>query len=302
MKTELILVRTNYYDATLDTFVRYLMSESGRRVALALDDSQDSVFCPSDITVIRARPEKFNLPNLEHFMWRCGDYVLYEALLSFPEIENFWLIEADARIHTPNLLEFFDGSESTTRSDFVTAWFIPGVPEWFWYDRIKDFVPNVFNCMLQICRISSGAVKCLLEHRQKLSFEFYAGALDLQRWPNDESFVASILKQENFQISLFCDHAPRYMTKDTFTFIKPTSLRKLHQKSPDRTIYHPVVEGELFLKRSIGYLDALVTEGAGYARLTEEFGIEFFHQLRLEGGPSYVAQFRDLLERHLLNW
>jgi hypothetical protein len=167
---------------------------------------------------------------------------------------------------------------------------------------VKPFVPNVFNCMLQVSRFSRRAIKFLLDKRRALTATFQVDKLSQQLWPNDEGFIGSYLHDGGFRISTFNQHAPSYKTSGTMTFTRPTSLNWLHSRDLDRTIYHPVVEGQLFVKRAHAYLSEREKDGVSSNQLLKEFGSEFLHQVRIEGGDValqlFVSKLRDAAQRN----
>jgi hypothetical protein len=225
-------------------------------------------------------------------MWRCGDYFLYEAFAHLPDATFIWMIEHDLRIHTADLAGFFDGMNLGEPADFITPWFIPGDPEWPWYDSIAPYVPAVFNCMLQISRFSRPAIEFLLTERQRLSTRFPASG----KWPNDEAFVASFLHAGRFRICTLREHAPGYTTLGTLSFTRPVSLRALEQREWDDTLYHPVLAGRAFVTRALSHLTQRAAEGATAAALRAEFGFAFQHELHIEGGAPALRDFRSALQ------
>ncbi len=257
MPREVIVLRTNHYDAATDVFIRGIMKTSGRRVVIAADEHAGPVQTPLDIRKITINPDFLGLFSHPNFGWRCGDYSLYAALTAMPDVDFFWLIEPDVRINATNTKAFFDGSGYNTDADFVTPWFVASSKEWFWYDRIAIYYPNVYNCMLQLCRFSRTGATKLREARSALSQHYLANGIDADLWPNDESFVGAVAKSQDFSIETFSGHAPTFTTDKTFTFTQPFSERWLKAKGPDNAIYHPVVSGTKFHERRSQFLKDL---------------------------------------------
>ena len=134
---EVIVLRTNYYDNTLDKMVRGLKAQTSRRVIAVVDSRTGPIEVPDDISKIVLDPVALGLYAHPEYGWRCGDYALYAALQAVPDISDLWLIEPDVRIHSSNTKAFFDGMEVTKGADFVTAWFVMASAEWQWYNRYR---------------------------------------------------------------------------------------------------------------------------------------------------------------------
>ncbi len=254
--SEVIVVRTHYYDPQLDKMVRRLQRTSARRVVVVVDERRSKINIPADLLKIVLDPAADGLPMPSDYGWRCGDYSLYAALKAVPDASHFWLIEPDVRIHSEDPSTFFDGGESTAAADLLTAWFVVSSAEWVWHRTIAPFERNVYNCMLQLCRVSRPAVDWLLRERIALGSRFESKSLGLNDWPNDEAFIGAALMRGGFKIATFASHAPSYRTAGIFTFDKPTSARWLEGVAYDRGIYHPVVSGQKFMTRLRDYLNA----------------------------------------------
>lgn len=290
--SEVVLIRTDHYSSSLDCFVRSIAAQTGRRIIILADESKGELICPSDIRKISLKPSDYGLYATTDVMWRCGDYGLYAALDSVSDASAFWLVEPDVRIHSPDLGSFFNGTGGSRHIDFVTPWFVPASREWVWYSSMEPYARQVFNCMMQICRISRPAVQYLFTKRRKLGNFFISHGLNGAKWPNDEAFVAASLVEGGFSIGTLKDHAPSYRTAGTLTFIKPTSLRWLTDLPPNHCIYHPVVEGEKFFQRAVAYLKAREKTVANPGQLLQEFDADFAEQIQVECGSQAVEAFR----------
>jgi len=295
-KTEIIIVRTHFSNAALDTFLRELASSSGREVVVVADETMQQVILPKEFRKLTAVPSRLGLHATNDMMWRCGDYFLYEALDRLPHIAFFWMIEPDLRIHTANMKAFFDGTGAAASADFITPWFIPGDPKWHWFRTIAPFAPAVYNCMLQICRLSRGALEYLLVERQRLSSMFVEASYSATDWPNDEAFVASFLHAGGFRICTLSQHAPSFNTVGTLTFTRPFSMRSMSHRTGEDAIYHPVVAGEAFGIRAAAYLLERDAQDATIEELQSEFGFGFQHEVYLEGGAPMLRSFRQQLK------
>lgn len=294
--TEAIVIRSNHYDLMLDQVIRQLVVQTGRRVVVAVDETRNVVKCPPDITKISVTPAEQGLYTTHDAMWRCGDYFLYRALEALPDATRFWLIEPDVRIHAADVRSFFDGTEATLHTDFVTGWFTPATSQWMWYHTMSPYTPKVFHCMMQISRFSRGAVEHLLRRRQTLSKLFAAEAIDPTTWPNDEAFVAASLVEAGFSVATLKEHAPGYQTSGTLMFTRPTSARWLAALDFNQHIYHPVVTGPKFLERANAYLEEQASTARDPAHLVHKLGNDFLKQIRIECGPQAAETFHQKIK------
>ena len=86
---EVIVLRTNYYDNTLDKMVRGLKAQTSRRVIAVVDSRTGPIEVPDDISKIVLDPVALGLYAHPEYGWRCGDYALYAALQAVPDISDF---------------------------------------------------------------------------------------------------------------------------------------------------------------------------------------------------------------------
>jgi hypothetical protein len=278
--SEIIVLRTHFYDGFVDQMLRDLQTAAQRRVVAVVDERGGAVDVPQDITKIVLNPASLGLVTPADFGWRCGDYALYEAARAVPEASGYWLIEPDVRIHSTGVKAFFDGGAASRNADFVTAWFGPAEARWQWYATMAPFAERQYNCMMQLCRFSPSAARLLLRERRGLSARFLGEGRALASWPNDEAFVGATLMDFGFNVATFRDHAPGFQTEGSFTFTRPTSARWLDTLPPDDRIYHPVVRGRKFRERLAAYLK----EGQGGAPLPVEPALQ--RQLDLESASE----------------
>ncbi|MBE7211472.1 MAG: hypothetical protein INR65_10685 [Gluconacetobacter diazotrophicus] len=288
---ELIVVRTHFYNHSLDLFVQELETRSGRKVVIAADETNGPVAVPPSVSKVTVSAATAGLPAPPDAMWRCGDYNLYAVAAAHPDTQRFWLVEPDVRIHDEALDRFFDGTAATAAADFVTPWFVQASPEWMWFDTMRPFSSRIHNCMLQAARFSRQAIAALEERRREMAEGFGEGKRPLTDWPNDEAFVGATLVEAGMAVATFAEHAPDHRLDGSFTFLKPTSLNWLRRQPADRRLYHPVVEGDKFIKRANLFLDEVRVGHGGEAALAREFDETFLEQIRAEGGDGAMERF-----------
>ncbi|HEY2132315.1 MAG TPA: FkbM family methyltransferase [Acetobacteraceae bacterium] len=292
--SDIIVLRTHYYDQFVDQMVRRLQRQTSRSVVAVVDERNGIVAIPGDIRKIAVDPVALGVLAHPDYGWRCGDYGLYAAMLAVPHALNFWLIEPDVRIHSNDPEAFFNGRDASRNADFVTAWSVEASPSWVWYKSMAPFAERSFHCMLQLCRVSRVASEYLLAERRSLSNRFARAQLAMEDWPNDEAFVATTLVNGGYRIATFHEHAPDFHTKDIFTFTKPTSARWLDGLPPDNGIYHPVERGAKFLDRAKKYLSMSERDQGGSSSFHKS-DITIEEQIRMESQSDQIAPSQDAL-------
>jgi hypothetical protein len=280
--SEIIVLRTHFYDGFVDRMLRGLATATHRRVVTVVDERAGAVDMPDDIPKIVLNPADIGLVTPPDYGWRCGDYALYEVARAVPEASAYWMIEPDVRIHSANTKAFFDGSQATENADFITAWFAPAGPRWQWHATMAPFAERQYHSMMQLCRFSPSAARLLLRERRGLSARFLSEGRALASWPNDEAFVGATLMDFGFNVATFRDHAPGFHTEGSFTFTRPTSARWLETVPPDNRIFHPVVRGQKFRERLAAYLK----DGQGPRGEPMQIEPDLQKQLDVESAPE----------------
>jgi hypothetical protein len=293
--SEIIVVRTNHYDLLLDQFIEKLSSQTDRRIVIAADETKQSVPSPSQFTKVTIDPRHMGLHTTDDMMWRCGDYALYAALEAITDASFFWMIEPDIRIHAADLKPIFDGINGSAGIDFITPWFVAASPEWAWYSSMKPYSRQIYNCMIQICRMSRKSLDFLLQRRLELGRYF----TQTQKWPNDEAFIGATLKDGGFSVTTLKEHAPDFEVSGTLTFTKPTSANWLKTQAFDQHVYHPVVSGQKFLQRAKAYLEERERCVGSTVELLKEFNNSFINQVQLEAGAQAARDFYNDVQKSL---
>jgi len=294
--SEVIIVRTDHYNETLNSFIEEDLCGHGREIILFVDETKQKIATPSHFKKISADPHRQNLFTTPDMMWRCGDYALYGALESIPNASFFWLVEPDVRIHSSHVKDFFDGSVDQSQIHFLTPWFSQAGPDWMWHRTVKDYVTNVYTCMMQLCRLSNSAVRYLFEKRVELGRLFQDKGIKATEWPNDEAFVAGMLAKGGFSIAPIHTHSPDFKIAGSFSFTKPTGLTWLKSTPPNDHLYHPVVQGTKFLQRAKAYL-AEREKTLTVHDFMKEFNGNFLTQIRYECGEEVALAFYEDLKK-----
>jgi len=229
-------------------------------------DSASSYFDPSDILMVmdeRKGPvavgadyQKLALTNnvirelklLAHpnCGWLCGDYPYYIASRTRPDYDFYWLCEPDVYFSYRNPAEFFSNFESNS-ADFVAPWLTERGETWPWTKRAKILSQKVFGCIFPLTRLSNRAIGHLLAERRKL-VEILGKLSDINNlWPNDESFVSTILMRDGFH----CEDLGKSveLSKDRFLFTRPILLDTLTKGPWLNTVLHPVLSKDQYVQK-----------------------------------------------------
>jgi hypothetical protein len=173
--------------------------------------------------------------------WRCGDYGFYLARAQFPDEPFFWIIEPDVRFSAGGSAAFFEMFRNETTADLLVADLRPADHTYFWEFTIAARGLEVYRCIFPLVRLSARAIDYLLVKRQELSQR----PRRRREWPNDESFVATML---NNNPEMTCrdlnDFDRTLYNDDTLSFWKPLDGDALRMQDDRLTIYHPVLSGD----------------------------------------------------------
>lgn len=171
--------------------------------------------------------------------WLCGDYPYY-ILRQQVSADYYWLIEPDVRFTYDDSGGFF-GKFSGVFADFMAYGFRKKSKDWPWYRRVEMLSPQVYGCAFPVTRLSGRAIDFLLSERQKLR------DLDPDSYPNDESFVSTVLMGAGFS----CEPLERY-SPDSFAnfsvhhaYYWPEAARSL----PRGLVVHSALDRENFYEK-----------------------------------------------------
>lgn len=129
--------------------------------------------------------------------WLCGDYALYVATQEVTAT-HYWIVEPDVHFRFEDACDFFNAFRSET-ADFIAPHFGPASDDWAWSSMVEHFGLQPYKCLFPLCRFSARATSHLLRHRQRHSDRMEKEGIPFKRWPNDESFCASVVAYENLK-------------------------------------------------------------------------------------------------------
>ena len=253
-----ILIRTHYVDDVVDALADQLRRDTGWPVCLVVDETKGKLPGMAGREYLGLTQEVFaglQLYSTPDIGWRCGDYALYAARQAFPEASHFWMVEPDVRIGLGDVGPFFRHFEERPDYDLLATYYGRAGAEYMWTAMIAPFCAEPRKCMFPIVRFSAAALDYLLLQRRVLSSAFreeryWDGRLrSLEIWPNDEVFTASMLHQGGFVASDINGLGGSFYNDQTFSYAFPISLARFGSRPLDGQIYHPVLQGEAFLRK-----------------------------------------------------
>ncbi|MFC3571269.1 hypothetical protein [Paracoccus simplex] len=188
-----------------------------------------------------------SLPSFPKVGWRCGDYFLYAAAQRMSqEYEYFWLIENDVMFTFSNISDFFAPFESCG-ADFIAPTFGRRGKQWYWYSSMEGFVGSgqVRGCLFPITRTSRRAVEYLfIKRKSNFSENFEERGIisrDIDKIPNDEAFVSSVLSEGGFRCRAMEGVAPAgSLNGETFHSEFPVMPEEAFLDSRKDRVLHPV--------------------------------------------------------------
>jgi hypothetical protein len=185
--------------------------------------------------------ERLGLYSPDDVGWRCGDYGFYLARAQFADEPFFWMIEHDVRFSGGGAAAFFSKFRGETSADLLVADLRPADHTYYWEFMVAARDLRVYRCIFPLVRLSAGAIDYLLQKRATLS-QRRRRLLD---WPNDESFVATLLKNNPAMVCRdLNDFGARLYDEDTLSFWKPIDGDALRMRDESLTVYHPVLYGD----------------------------------------------------------
>jgi hypothetical protein len=237
----MILLRTQKLDPATYRFAEQLSSCGYGRVACVVDErfiSVDTAPWPK-VSLTTAACEALGLYCPGDVGWRCGDYGLYLARKQFPDETFFWMIEYDVRIggDPASLFAMFD---PMVKVDLLAPCLRPADRTWFWEYTIAARGITVHRCLFPIVRVSARAIDYLAAKRVALARH----ERRRRAWPNDESFVATVLVNNPVMVCRDLNDFGRALyNSETFSFELPHDGDTIRMRDDTPTIYHPVLFG-----------------------------------------------------------
>ncbi len=246
---DVLLFRTHKIDPQIQRFCERLRQECGMKVVWLVDESRSPLdVAPFEkVSINPASLADLGLYAPADSPWRCGDYGLYLAAQSYPEVLRFWLIEYDVRIHSSTSLASFFAAFADSDADLLAPLMNERGQDWWWYPAMKARSQPVFGCLFPILRVSSRLLATALQRRRAIS----RSPIYRLFWPNDESFLATTAVRAGFTAFDLNDFGSLY-TNESFSFDQPCDGDELERSAADGLIYHPVLYGkDLERKRAL---------------------------------------------------
>lgn len=229
------------------------------------------------VDVTSSKLEELNLPELEDWGWRCGDYFLY-VLSSVVQYDYYWLIEPDVGFHEVGFSILLNATDEDN-SDFLAVGHGSRDEGWYWSKYLTQ--NSKFGCLFPLTRTSKRAIDFLYHERVELAD--LLGLCNISNWPNDEGFVSTNLEVANFickdlrfinglNFNNFSSFIPILMSIQTeFDVFHPwLSWGEFYNKFPQKAINVYKKGGDLdFLKKSL-------------KNLTKDQVVDVFHVALLE--------------------
>lgn len=192
------------------------------KVSLTLDACNAlGLYCPKDVG------------------WRCGDYGYYLARKQYPDEHFFWMIEYDVRF-AGNPEHFFKMYKNDTSTDLLAPDLRRADTTWFWEHAIASRSAVIHRCLFPLVRLSVRAIDHLAAKRVEMARRLARRLA----WPNDESFVATVLSNSPGMICRdLNDFGYQLYDSQTFSYYLPFNGDELHLNDDRLKIYHPVLFG-----------------------------------------------------------
>ena len=135
---------------------------------------------------------------------------------------------------------FFEMFRTETSADLLVADLRPADHTYFWEFTIAARGLAVYRCIFPLVRLSARAIDYLLAKRVVLS----NSRRRHQEWPNDESFVATVLKDKPDMICRdLNDFGQTLYDEHTLSFWKPFDGANLPLRDDRVAVFHPVLYG-----------------------------------------------------------
>lgn len=302
---ELIVIRTHFYCEATERLYNYLKETSNRDVAFICDETNGSIDIGSGkvkISISEKSIKKMDLYIPEKFGWLCGDYSLYAAEQLLSAYDRYWLVESDVRISLPTSAEFFDRFRDET-IDFLAFHMFKSGSDWYWHKPMCYFEPEVYACLFPVVGISKRAARFALQARRLMSqqFEDVVPLSEARRWPNDESFLMSILMANGFNCKSLDAGSVKYRTNDTFNVGLPKSEKIIARQEPSGLFYHPVHSRSRFVSKANTWLNTYTHNKATKERLQTVFNSDFIREMEAEASEEEFMKFKARLMEAIQN-
>lgn len=303
---EIILIRTHKYSDAIGEHYDQLAATSGRDVMFICDETHGSVDvgpgrAKASITQEYVRSMNLHVPG--RFGWLCGDYFLYAALKIMPRFDRYWMIESDVRFNFSKTTDFFDEFKNN-KADALAFHIYKSPGSWYWHYPMAHFTDSVYACLFPVVSVSRNALEFAYNERVRMSevFDEIVPKTDRRRWPNDESFLMSILMNNGMKICDLNFEKQKFTTQSTFTVGLPQSHSRLIAKEPDNRIYHPVHSKEAFVAKANTWLNSYISRKTGLEKMVQVFGSDFMTDMASEASPKEMDDFMIKFTNYINNF
>lgn len=192
--------------------------------------------------------------------WQCGDYALYLSYLKYPDYDFYWMIEHDVFFNFSNLKEVFGQFDERSNCDFLTTKLERPPTSWLWINSMTRWGVPAVRCFFPVGRFSNKAVRillekrclhtCMLESEISENPDLFKMSRIVDVWPNDEVFVASVLKNERLICEDINNAGRTYYDDETFRFNRFVGRDQILRGGFTERMHHSVLdEIELAEKR-----------------------------------------------------
>ncbi len=282
----LIIVRTHRADAaSLQAYDLYARAP-GADVIFCVDERAGPVDMQGRAAIgyDEARLAQLGLYAHPNAGWRCGDYCYHVVRAARPGYDLYWLIEPDVRINVPDPPGFF-ARYAGHPADLLAARFGVRDEVWHWTHMIVPTGLAPQGCIYPITRLSGRAIDRLYAARRALSADPAFATPD--RWPNDESFTASVLVAGGLRCLDLNDAGPQCYTRRTLGVGVTWDEATIPAAPRDGLIYHSV-------RPFAPLLDRAEARVAGFSLARSEAS----RPLRSHGDAIYFTSTAETLLRH----
>ncbi len=228
-------------------FARRLASESGEKVCCVVDERKGMVDVGEfdKIAITRSACQALGLYCPADAGWRCGDYGFYLARQRYPDERFMWLIEYDVRLSGPHISAFFQCFHAADAVDLIAGHYRRAEKWWYWTHTMASRDQPVWRCLFPVVRLSDRAIDLL--HAQRKAYA--RRPMRLANWPNDESFVATILSRAGMQCADLNDFGTALYDDNTYTFNKPFDGQLIDERALPLKVFHPILFGDDLMRK-----------------------------------------------------
>lgn len=252
---QLLFLRTNRFDRQAQDLLSDIRHDTPIDIVVCADERGGQVETPGfdKVSLTDASIVDLGLYNHQRAGWQCGDYFAYHVRKEYPDFEHYWMIEPDVYFAFDDVRRIFHRT-SRSDADMIGVHFGRRPASWGWHHAMSQLYPAVFGVGVQFIRLSAAAVDHLHAERARLSLQM--NETTAFQWANDESFVATVLaNDEKWQCLDLSEIFRRTVySRESLRTSLPFLLEDLKAAETDKLIYHPVLPRERFLEKVDGHV------------------------------------------------